>query len=144
MQVNMEGPKIISGGEHTDFRGRLTFFNNFDMSLVKRFYSIENAATNIVRAWRGHRIEQRWFYADHGAFKIKLVKIDDWSNPSPKLFQITFDLEAKDNTVLYIPKGYASSIQALEAHSKLIVFADSDMVNAKNDDYLFPEDYFKL
>ena len=39
-------PYIISGGIHEDDRGKLVFFNDFDMSEIKRFYIIANASIN--------------------------------------------------------------------------------------------------
>ncbi|MEO5832339.1 MAG: hypothetical protein ABIR83_03080, partial [Nakamurella sp.] len=65
-----EVPEIIQGGEHEDARGRLTFFNDFDMKAVRRFYVIEHPDTAIVRAWQAHKKEQKWFYVTAGSFKI--------------------------------------------------------------------------
>lgn len=42
--------KIIKGNIFTDERGMLKFMNDLDMSPIKRFYSIQNANTDIVRA----------------------------------------------------------------------------------------------
>lgn len=39
----------IRGGIAKDHRGQIRFVNDFDMSLVKRFYIIKNADTEIVR-----------------------------------------------------------------------------------------------
>ena len=71
----MEKPQILTGGVFTDHRGTLKYNNGFDMSQVKRFYTIEHPDTSTIRAWRGHKIEQRWFSVSKGAFVIKLVKI---------------------------------------------------------------------
>lgn len=141
--INMENkPGVISGGIHTDQRGTLRFFNDFDMEPVKRFYIIEHPDTETIRGWRAHRIEQRWFQITQGAFKIQLIKIDNWEVPSKSLLIEEFIISAQDNKVLHIPKGFASSIQALENNSKVIVFADYGIENAKLDDYLYPVDYF--
>ncbi|TCC96806.1 WxcM-like domain-containing protein [Pedobacter psychroterrae] len=139
----MEKPEIIKGDTHTDSRGKISFVNDFDMSDVKRFYAIENAHTEVKRGWRGHRIEKRWFNAIAGSFSVKLVKIDDWLNPSSNLPIENFIISAINNEILYIPSGYASCIQAIETESRLIVFANFDIANAPNDDYLFREDYFE-
>ena len=72
--MNDQEIKLIVGGIHTDKRGRLEFFNNFDMSLVKRIYFIKHFNVNVIRAWQGHKIESRWFKCIKGEFKIKLVK----------------------------------------------------------------------
>lgn len=136
-------PQLIKGGKQTDARGTVCFVNEFDMSEVKRFYCIKHPDTSVIRAWRGHQIEQRWFYVAKGTFEIKLVEIDDWKNPDCNLEQLIFVLKAEDNTVLQIPKGYATSLQALNENSELMVFADFGLDHAKNDDYLFPPDYFR-
>lgn len=139
----MEAPEIINGGSNTDARGTVSFVNNFRMDKVKRFYIIKHPDTKIVRAWRAHKAEQCWFYIFKGSFKIKAIKIDNWETPSKSLQQISFTLEQKKNQVLHIPKGYATSLQSLEKDSELIVFADSSFADAKNDDFLYPADYFE-
>lgn len=138
----MDQPYVLHGGNHTDNRGTLKYINEFDLSEVRRFYTIEHLDTCIVRGWRGHRIDRRWFYVIHGAFLVNLVQIDNWVNPSPALMQSTFTLAESDPAVLCIPAGYANKIQALVSGSKMIVFADSSAEEAKNDDYLYPTDYF--
>lgn len=135
-------PQIIEGGSHTDQRGTIGFCNDFDLDEVKRFYKITHPDTTFIRGWRGHKTEQRWFYVIAGAFEIKLVRIDVWQEPNKYLTQITFQLESLKNAVLHIPKGFASSLRATESNSTLLVFADSSMEDVKNDDYLFPSDYF--
>ena len=137
----MELPKVIKGGKHTDDRGTLSYFNEFDMSPIHRFYVIEHPTVDIKRGWRGHKIEQRWFSVCRGSFLVKLVKIDDWTSPTPKALQYKFILN--DSEVLHVPKGYASYLKANEPCSKLIVFADGKIADAGLDDYLFPIDYFK-
>ena len=54
-------PKIIKGENHNDSRGILFYNNDFDASAIKRLYVIDNQKTNFIRAWQGHKIEQRWF-----------------------------------------------------------------------------------
>lgn len=134
--------QTIKGGSHTDQRGTVAFFNDFDMSAVKRFYTIENANTSLVRAWRAHRIEQRWFYAAKGAFLLHFVKIDNWDSPSKTLPIEAFEISAQQHEILHMPSGYASSVRALTPEAKLIVFGDYGIDHAKNDDYLYPADYF--
>ena len=134
-------PTLISGGNHKDERGILNFNNDFDMSLVKRMYLIENVDTFFKRRWQGHKIEQRWFSATIGKFKIEIIKINDWKNPSKKLEKITFEISSENADVLHIPAGYVSSIQAMIKPSKLLVMADYKL-GAISDDYKYPTDYF--
>lgn len=137
-------PIIITGGSYNDERGTVTFINDFDMKLVKRFYRIRHPHILIERGWRGHRIEQRWFHVYAGAFEVKLVQIDNWVEPSKFLPLTTFLLDANDDSVLHIPVGFASCIKATVAGSEMIIFTDYPITHAKNDDYLFPLDYFEV
>lgn len=134
-------PKVIRGNHYTDDRGTLTFTYDFNTLGIKRVYTIENKTLDFVRAWHGHRIEQRWFSAIVGSFKIKLIKIDHWENPSKDLAISEFILSSEDLDVLHIPGGFATSIQALEEKSKLLLFADYQLGEIE-DEFRYPSDYF--
>ena len=134
-------PTIIPGGCYSDARGTLLYNNSFDASEIKRVYVIENKDTAFIRGWQGHRIEQRWFSAIQGSFKIKLIAIDNWEKPSKALVPFTFILDAEKLDVLHIPCGYVSSIQALSEGAKLLVMADYRLGEVK-DEYRFEVDYF--
>lgn len=135
-------PKIITGGSHSDTRGTVRFNNSFDAKDIKRIYLIENNETTFARGWQGHRIEQRWFSVLQGSFKIELIAIDNWENPSKDLKALTYIVNAEKLDVLYVPQGYVSSIQALEVGAKLLVMADY-LLGAIQDEYRFDIDYFK-
>ncbi len=132
----------IQGGIAKDHRGQIRFVNEFDMSVVKRFYIIKNTDLELVRGWRAHRIEQRWFYVLQGSFAIDLVKIDNWGEPSQDLEIEKLVLDAKDNKVLHVPSGYGTAFQALEKYSEILVFADHHLDHASKDDYTYALDYF--
>ncbi|HLT88272.1 MAG TPA: WxcM-like domain-containing protein [Sphingobacterium sp.] len=134
--------KSIIGGIAKDHRGQIRFVNDFDMTQVKRFYIIKNTDTDLVRGWRAHRMEQRWFYVLSGAFAVDLVQIDDWDNASPDLPVEKRVLKAEEQQVLHVPVGYGTAFQALAPDSELLVFADHGIDNAKNDDYTWPQDFF--
>ena len=134
-------PKIIKGDSHTDTRGTLFYNNDCDASQIKRVYVIENATTDIIRGWQGHKVEQRWFSAIKGSFKIQLIEIDHWEQPSKNLEKLTFIVKAEKLDVLHVPQGYVSSIQALEEASKLLVLADYLLGEIK-DEYRYEADYF--
>lgn len=132
----------IQGGIAKDHRGQIRFVNEFDMSLVKRFYIIKNSDLELVRGWKAHRIEQRWFYVLTGSFCIDLVKIDDWDKPSQHLEIERIILAAKDNRVLHVPAGYGAAFQALEKESEILVFADYHLDHASLDDHTYDMNYF--
>jgi dTDP-4-dehydrorhamnose 3,5-epimerase-like enzyme len=104
-------------------------------------YVIENHSVNFIRAWQGHKIEQRWFSAIQGHFKIQLIAIDNWDKPSETLTRLDYILESATLDILHIPAGYVSSIQALEEKSKLVVMSDY-LLGELNDEFIYPMDYF--
>lgn len=128
---------IIKGNIHDDNRGRITFVNDFDFNDVKRFYTIQNNSTEIVRAWQGHKFENKYFYVTSGSFLICGVKIDDWGNPSKDLTVKKYILTADESQILIIPAGYANGIKALEENSKLTVFSSNTLEDSMEDDYQF-------
>lgn len=134
-------PKIIEGNRHEDQRGTLFFNNDFDGADIRRIYVIENKSVDFIRAWQGHKIEQRWFTAIVGSFRIELIAIDNWETPSKNLERFTFLLDATKLDVLHIPSGCVSSIQSLEGGSKLLVMADY-LMGELEDEFRFSLDYF--
>jgi dTDP-4-dehydrorhamnose 3,5-epimerase len=133
-------PEIIDGLEYEDARGRLIYFNDFDMKAVKRFYMIEHPDTSIVRAWQGHKIEQKWFYVIQGNFKIVLVQLDNWEDPSDNLTPYEFNLGSNDRKILHVPGKFANGFKALEANSKMMVFSSFTVEESSNDNYRFDKD----
>lgn len=138
----MMEPVLIKGGEFKDERGRLSYNNGFDASEVCRIYTIENIDTEFVRGWQGHSLEQRWFSAIFGTFEIKLIKIDNWEQPSKCLEIKAFKLDSQTLDVLHVPAGFISSIRALQQDSKLLVMADYPL-GETNDERRYSSDYFE-
>ena len=136
-------PTLISGNCHQDDRGQLFYNNDFDTSCINRMYVIENHSVDFVRAWQGHKVEERWFSAISGGFKIQLIAVDNWDTPSLTLPKIEFTLHSETLDILHIPAGYISSIQALEEKSKLVVMADYHL-GELNDEFRYPTDYFTI
>ncbi len=136
-------PSLISGNCHKDERGQLFYNNDFDTTITKRIYVIENHSIDFVRAWQGHKVEQRWFSAIHGSFKIQLIAVDNWDTPCENLPRIEYHLHSEKLDILHIPAGYISSIQALEKKSKLVVMSDYHL-GELNDEFRYPTDYFTI
>ena len=134
---------LISGNCHQDERGQLFYNNDFDLASIKRMYVIENHSVDFVRAWQGHKAEQRWFSAVQGRFKIQLIAVDNWDTPSENLPRIEYHLHSEKLDILHIPAGYISSIQALEKKSKLVVMSDYHL-GELNDEFRYPTDYFTI
>jgi len=135
--------QFIQGGIAKDFRGQIRYVNDFDMKGVKRFYIIKNSDLDLVRGWRAHKIEKRWFYVLSGSFHLGLVKIDNWENPSRELKVEKVVLNSIENRIIYIPPGYGTAFKAEKPESELLVFADHYLDHAKYDDYTYDLEYFK-
>ncbi len=133
---------IIEGGVSSDNRGQVRFVNEFTMEAVKRFYLIKNADLDVLRGWRAHRIEQRWFYVVSGCFEINLVKIDDWVKPDQTLKVEQVVLSSSSQSILHVPKGYGTLFKGIEDNSEVLVFADFPLEHAELDNYTFSTDYF--
>lgn len=58
----------IKGGMHEDTRGILYYVNDTNSGFYRRFYIINHPQTDIVRAWQGHKVEEKAFYVINGSF----------------------------------------------------------------------------
>lgn len=141
--VNVK-PILLRGGSHTDKRGAVGFFNSFDMTDVKRVYTIKHVDTSIIRAWQGHRHEQKWFHVAVGSFKMALIQPDNWSQPSSLLKPAYFYLSSERPEILHVPKGYATGFCAGEENSVMFVYSDATVEESQNDDYRFDKDMWCL
>lgn len=130
---------LIAGNIFKDERGSLAFLNEFSLKSIVRFYEITPENTSIIRAWQGHKKESKWFYCTQGAFEIKLIKLDDFENPSNNLQIHTIQLDDNSPRVLKVPGGYVNGFKSLKINSKLMVFSDFDLEASKNDDYRYEQ-----
>lgn len=128
----------ISGGIHSDKRGSLIHFNDFDMSEVKRFYIIKPGDNKQVRAWQGHKKENKWFYCNQGVIKVKFIEVRDWASPDSDDPTNEYILRSDDPMVVKIPGGCVNGFQAMEKGSSLMVFSDMDLSSSIEDDFRFP------
>jgi dTDP-4-dehydrorhamnose 3,5-epimerase len=119
---------FISGGQFTDRRGVLKFFNDFDMKPIRRMYLIEPAFGQI-RAWQGHKIEQKWFFVLQGSFLIQTVSMQEHQQRKTAI------VLAEDNKVIHIASGSYNGFEALEEGSKLLVFSNQSVDEAAADDF---------
>ncbi len=137
-------PKIIQGGNFSDHRGTISYVNDFSFAAIERFYIISNSDENPIRAWQGHKLDEKNFYCIDGSFKIHFVKIDNWENPAKDLSIETVFVSASESKIVHIPAGYANAIESLEKDSKLISFSTLPLANVKQDDVRYPSDYWKI
>ena len=133
-------PSIIEGKVNIDDRGKLFHINNFDLTPVKRIYIIENKTTNQYRGWKGHQIENRWFFCTKGSVEIQVVNIDFFSEKKDKIE--IFNLSDQDLNILFVPKGFATLIKQNKNKSRVTAMSDY-LINTSNDENLrWNSDFF--
>jgi dTDP-4-dehydrorhamnose 3,5-epimerase-like enzyme len=135
-------PILIKGNFHQDNRGTLKYNNDFDVSQIKRVYTIENVNVQIKRGWQGHKIEQRWFSAIVGAFQVLLIEVDHWEKPNKNIEPKVYELSAETLDFLHIPAGYITCIQAKTNDAKLLVMANYALGEI-TDEYRFDLEQFE-
>lgn len=135
--MNKVAPYIITGKNYSDERGELEFYNDFDMSPIKRVYFTTHSDTEVIRAWQGHTIQSRWFCSVKGSFVVKLIEIDNWGNPSNELKVLEYKLTAEKQEILYIPMGYVNGFKALQTDSKLMIMSNYGFSEIENDELRF-------
>lgn len=135
-------PFIIKGNVHTDKRGSIAFCNDFDFPDIKRFYLINPCSTSQIRAWQGHKLEKKYFYAVKGSFVVQLIKPDNWELPNHNLMAEKFTLNAAKSEILAIPAGYINGFCSLEKDAQLLVYSSATLQESIADDYRWEHDYF--
>lgn len=132
------------GKVHKDNRGQISFVNDMKFATIERFYIISNSKENPLRAWQGHKIDNKYFYCIQGVIKVHYVKIDNWESPSKDLKVESVLLSAVESAILHIPEGYANAIECLEKKSKLISFSTLPLTNISEDGARYPSDYWAI
>ena len=135
-------PQLIPGELSVDDRGELGFVNNFDMSGIKRFYSVRNHKAGFIRAWHAHKNEEKYVTVTSGAAIICAVLVDNWEKPSKGAKVHRFVLSANKPSVVFIPKGYANGFMNLEKNTKLIFFSTRTVEESKGDDFRYDAYYW--
>ncbi len=134
----MKPATLLQGSSFSDERGTLQFVNEKIPGNYRRFYLMTHPDTNIVRAWQGHKHEEKAFYAISGSFCIAVVAPSSFENPSdnetPQFFKLTID----NKNFLRVSGGSYTGIKALTPHSTLLVLSGFDLAASKADDYRQP------
>lgn len=133
---------MIQGALHEDSRGKLSFFNSFDLSEIKRMYQIEPVNEAIIRAWQGHKVEKKWFYCIQGSFIINVVPITNFEHPVKDVKVRQYLIKENNPKIVHVAGGYATGIKAIVPNSKLLVFSNFYTEASKNDDYRFEPNFW--
>ena len=130
-------PELIQGGLHTDARGVLRFCNDFDMSDVKRFYTIANSAEQPVRGWIGHKRETKWFFPVRGKTVIEVERFgQDLQEGQDCVGEVTAKLVlvADEPKVVKVPPGNWFKI-VQDGDAEVMVFSDCKVGEFEGDDF---------
>ena len=71
-------PILFESKSNSDHRGTVSFTNELNLSTAVRTYKVINNQSKTVRAWHGHKIEEKWISVEDGEFLVCAVKIDDF------------------------------------------------------------------
>ena len=134
-------PLLLNVGISEDHRGSVEFYNELELDYYKRFYIVSNPIEGTVRAWHGHKIEEKLIKVLKGEFLICLVKIDNWDQPSKNLEILKYKLN-ENSGLLYVPSGYANGAINLNSDNKIMYFSSLVLEDSINDDYRFDSKYW--
>ena len=134
--------KIINANIAVDDRGELLHCNEFDMTSIKRFYHIVNYNNPFVRAWHGHKIENKYLLVSKGSALVATVKVDNWNKPSKDLKINKFILSDKHPKLLFIPGGFVHGFKTLLSDTRIIIFSTATLEESQQDDYRFDVNYW--
>ncbi len=130
---------LVHGGIHKDQRGILKYVNEEHPGNYRRFYLITHHDIKIIRAWQGHRQEEKAFYATSGSFVIAVVNPLNFEMPDDNEKPEFFQLNTENNYFLRVPGGCYTGIKALIPNSTLLVLSGFDLEGSKADDFRQPE-----
>lgn len=131
----MNLPAYIQPGKHSDIRGTLFFYNEFDLTAFRRMYSIR-MLKGVPRAWQGHLREKKVIWPVAGKMEVQLIPFQE--NQGPQVEErMSYTLESENPGLLIIPGGYLNGFEALTDEASLLVFSDMSMQESLNDDFRF-------
>lgn len=139
--------RLLEGGKHEDARGGLRFCNDFDLTSVKRFYTISNSSEHPQRGWIMHKREKKWFFPLRGKTEVKVEgreKVDsreeivernlDSTFSTSSLLSKTYTLDAEHPQVLCVPPGNWFLIEQ-DGTAEVQVFSNCFVGEFPNDDF---------
>ena len=128
---------LIQGDSHIDERGTLRFINGFALKGVRRFYQVENHRAGFIRAWHGHKREEKFMYVAGGSAYVGVVDL------KTKKIQ-KFVLSAEKPQILHIPANTAHGFMNFTEDTKVIFFSTATLEESKKDDLRFPYDKWDI
>ena len=133
-------PTLHTGGVFTDSRGILKYINEEEPGYYRRFYLITHPDIKVIRAWQGHRKEEKAFYVISGSFIIAVIHPKNFDAPTDDEKPEFFSLTSENNHFLRVPGGCYTGIKAFTPGSMLLVLSSFNLAGSKADDFRKPAD----
>ena len=134
-------PIFFESNSSSDERGTVSFTNDLNLQKAIRTYKVENSQLKTVRAWHGHKVEEKWVNVEQGEFLVCVVKVDDFTSPSKDSEIQTYKMSPKDG-FLYIPPNFANGAMNLTEDNAIRYYSSSTPEESLNDDFRFESDYW--
>lgn len=128
---------LVSGDLATDDRGTVRFVNDFDFKNVKRFYQVNNHRKGFIRAWHGHKHEDKYVYIASGSALVGVVNLETEEVEK-------FILSANKPRILWVPANSANGFMSLEEDTTVLFFSSKTLEESKDDDIRFPYDKWDI
>ena len=135
--------KLFKFDNYEDYRGKLSFSNELDLTLFKRVYFIEHNDLK-TRAWQGHITEHKVFIVLEGSFKIGYIKVKDFTSPPIDEIPDFKVLTAKNKEAIYLPEGYANGIKNIKKNSKLLVLSNLVVEDSLKDNVRYDSSLWEI
>lgn len=134
----MASAEVFEGDCFVDDRGILSYLNVAPFEKVKRLYIVENFSNDTIRAFHGHKIEDKFVLVVSGSALVIIAELSDEKLKNP----VRYTLSDRKLRLLHIPAGYANGIRTLTPNTKILFFSTTTMQEATSDDFRFDYDYF--
>ena len=141
MVLSSMDPIFFESNNSSDERGTVSFTNDLNLQKAIRTYKVENRLLKTVRAWHGHKVEEKWVNVEQGEFLVCVVKVDDFTSPSKDSEIQTYKMSPKDG-FLYIPPNFANGAMNLTEDNAIRYYSSSTLEESLNDDFRFESDYW--
>ena len=130
-------PSISDCTVFKDGRGEVRHCNEFDMSPVRRFYTIRNSPGAPVRGWIVHKRETKWFLPLSGVTRIHAAPCPDPASAPPDVSRArVFALDAAAPRILRLPPGNALAVEQ-DGSAETMVFSDVALAGCAGDVWRF-------
>ncbi len=129
---------ISDGNTFTDHRGILKYVNEFNPGNFCRFYLITHPCCAVVRAWQGHKIEEKAFYVITGSFTIAVVEPKNFDVLKDDELPAIFNLSEANGKFLRVSGESFTGIKATTKDSTLLVLSSLNVNDSKQDDFRQP------